>query len=134
MLAVLLVFLIPFGGGIPAGVLLAQARGLSWEVVAGLYAVSDLVLALVFEAVLIGFAALARRRPPMARYGARRSQARAKGVCKSCLFNTISGWMCSASAAISARLNWLSENSGSAATRISTWSRLAAKDLVRNSS
>ncbi len=80
MLAVLLVFLIPFGGGIPAGVLLGQARGLSWEAVAGLYAVSDLVLALVFESVLIGFAALARRRPPMARYGAAVKGAMAQNV------------------------------------------------------
>ncbi len=70
MLAVLLLFLIPVGGGIPAGVLLAQAKGLRWETAAGLYAISDLVLALVFESLLVGFAALARRRPPMARYGA----------------------------------------------------------------
>lgn len=80
MLAVLLVFLIPFGGGIPAGVLLAQAKGLPWEVTAGLYAVSDLVLALVFEAVLIGFAAVAERRPPVARYGAAVKLAMARNV------------------------------------------------------
>lgn len=80
MLAVLLVFLIPFGGGIPGGVLLAQAKGLSWEWTAGLYAVSDLVLALVFESVLIGFAALARRKPPVARYGAAVKTAMAQNV------------------------------------------------------
>ena len=39
-----------------------------------------------------------------------------------------------ACAAIRARASWCSENSGSAATRISTWSRLAANDLVRISS
>jgi hypothetical protein len=80
MLAVLLVFLIPFGGGIPAGVLLAQARGLPWELTAGIYAISDLVLAVVFESVLIGFAAVARRRPPVARYGAAVKGAMAQNV------------------------------------------------------
>ncbi len=70
MLAVLLVFLIPFGGGIPAGVLLGQARGLPWEVVAGLYFLSDVILALAFEPMLRGFVLLGRRVPFLARFGA----------------------------------------------------------------
>jgi len=39
------------------------------------------------------------------------------------------GRMCSASAAIRARDSWLSENSGSAAIRISTWSEVGGKRL-----
>ena len=37
MLSVFMLFLLPVGGGIPAGVLLARANGLSWPVTAGLY-------------------------------------------------------------------------------------------------
>lgn len=48
MLPVLMLFLIPVGGGIPAGVLLARTMGLRWPVTAGLYFVSDLILALAF--------------------------------------------------------------------------------------
>ena len=52
MLPVFMLFLLPVGGGIPAGVLLARANGLSWPVTAGLYFVSDVVLAVAFEPVL----------------------------------------------------------------------------------
>jgi hypothetical protein len=69
MLAVLLLFLLPFGGGIPAGVLLAQSKGLGWAPTAGLYFVSDLILALAFEPVLRGLVLLARRSPFLARFG-----------------------------------------------------------------
>ena len=34
---VLMLFLLPVGGGIPAGVLLARAKGMAWPVTAGLY-------------------------------------------------------------------------------------------------
>ena len=47
-----MLFLIPVGGGIPAGVLLARTNGLAWPVTAGLYFVSDVILALAFEPVL----------------------------------------------------------------------------------
>ena len=47
-----MLFLLPWGGGIPAGVLLAKAYGLGWGVTAGLYLVSDLMLAAAFEPVL----------------------------------------------------------------------------------
>jgi len=47
-----MLFLIPVGGGIPAGVLLAQTNGLSWPVTAGLYLISDVILAIAFEPVL----------------------------------------------------------------------------------
>lgn len=52
MLSVLKLFLIPVGGGIPAGVMLASSKGLAWPIVAGLYLVSDMILALVLEPIL----------------------------------------------------------------------------------
>lgn len=52
---VFLLFLIPIGGGIPAGVLLADKYGLSWPIMIGLYAVSDVVLACVFEPMMLLF-------------------------------------------------------------------------------
>lgn len=52
MLPVFLLFLLPVGGGIPAGVLLAQSAGFAWPITAGLYFVSDLVLALALEPIL----------------------------------------------------------------------------------
>lgn len=52
MFSVLMLFLLPFGGGIPAGVLLAQAKGLPWPVTAGLYLLSDVLLALALEPLL----------------------------------------------------------------------------------
>lgn len=49
---VLTLFLIPIGGGIPAGVLLAQTRGIQWPEMAILYFISDVILACVFEPIL----------------------------------------------------------------------------------
>ena len=70
MLAVFMLFLLPVGGGIPAGVLLARANGLPWLVTAGLYFVSDVVLALAFEPVLRLLLVLGRKVPLLARFGA----------------------------------------------------------------
>jgi len=50
---VLALYLIPIGGGIPAGVLLAKSRGLPWVVSAVLYFVSDIILAFVFEPLML---------------------------------------------------------------------------------
>ncbi len=50
---VFLLFTIPIGGGIPAGVLLAKTRGLSWLLMEGLYFLSDVALACVFEPVML---------------------------------------------------------------------------------
>lgn len=50
---VFLLFTIPVGGGIPGGVLLAQSRGLTWPLMMFLYFVSDVLLALVFEPVML---------------------------------------------------------------------------------
>lgn len=49
---VFLLFTIPVGGGIPAGVLLAKARHLPWPETSALYFVSDVCLAVVFEPLL----------------------------------------------------------------------------------
>lgn len=69
MLPVLMLFLIPVGGGIPAGVLLARKLGLAWPVAAGLYFISDVILACVFEPILRLLAAGARKIPALARAG-----------------------------------------------------------------
>jgi len=51
-LAVLTLFVIPVGGGIPAGVLLAKRRALAWPLTAFLYLISDILLAIAFEPIL----------------------------------------------------------------------------------
>ena len=70
MVPVLMLFLIPFGPGIPAGVLLARSKGLPWTLTAGLYLLSDVLLALAFEPMLRGLVALGARAPWLARFGA----------------------------------------------------------------
>ncbi|NVN98581.1 MAG: hypothetical protein HXX17_04585 [Geobacteraceae bacterium] len=52
LLSVLKLFLLPVGGGIPAGVLLAKTEGIPWLVTSLLYLFSDIVLAIAFEPVL----------------------------------------------------------------------------------
>jgi len=68
LLPVLKLFIIPVGGGIPAGVLLAQAKGLAWPLTTGLYLASDIVLALAFEPILRLLAAVVRSVPFLARF------------------------------------------------------------------
>lgn len=80
MLPVLLLFLLPVGGGIPAGVLLARSKGLAWPLTAGLYFLSDVLLALAFEPLLRGFVALGRRVPSLARFGAAMQEAMARSA------------------------------------------------------
>lgn len=53
-LDVLWLYLIPMGGGIPAGVLLADSRAIGWPMMSFLYFVSDIILACLFEPVLLG--------------------------------------------------------------------------------
>lgn len=65
--AVFLLFTIPVGGGIPAGVLLAKQRGVGWPAMELLYFLSDVVLAAVFEPVMLLLIAGARRQPALAR-------------------------------------------------------------------
>jgi hypothetical protein len=80
MFSVLMLFLIPVGGGIPAGVLLAQTKGLAWPVTAGLYLVSDMLLALAFEPVLRLLAWLGGRVPFLARFSAAMKAAMARSA------------------------------------------------------
>ena len=70
MFSVLKLFLLPVGGGIPAGVLLAQAKGVAWPVTAALYLVSDMVLALAFEPILRLLAWFVAKIPFLARFSA----------------------------------------------------------------
>ncbi len=65
-----MLFLVPVGGGIPAGVLLARTNGLAWPVTAGLYFVSDVILAFAFEPVMRVLVAISRRIAILARFGA----------------------------------------------------------------
>ncbi|HXJ37250.1 MAG TPA: hypothetical protein VMS22_24740 [Candidatus Eisenbacteria bacterium] len=60
---VLLLFCIPGGMGIPPGVLLGHNGGLGPLVMGVLYFASDVVLAFVFEPMLVVLSALARRVP-----------------------------------------------------------------------
>ena len=50
---VFMLFVIPIGGRIPAGVLLASKRGIGWAVMLILYFLSDVVLALAFEPLML---------------------------------------------------------------------------------
>lgn len=61
--AVLLLFIIPIGGGIPGGVLLARNRGLGWPVMMVLYFISDALLAVVFEPMMHGLFSLGKKWP-----------------------------------------------------------------------
>lgn len=58
---VFMLFAIPIGGGIPAGVLLAQSKGIGWLAMMVLYFLSDVALAFVFEPCMLIFARLAKR-------------------------------------------------------------------------
>lgn len=61
-------FLIPIGGGIPAGVILAQSRGIEWPIMMILYFFSDLVLACVFEPLMHLFVKFAKFSPFLSRW------------------------------------------------------------------
>ena len=52
---VLVVFLIPFGGGIPSGVLLAKKLVIPWPITTILYFISDVILACIFEPLMLLF-------------------------------------------------------------------------------
>lgn len=65
---VLTLYLIPVGGGIPAGVLLAKHRGIGWPASSVLYFISDVILALVFEPLLKLFVLAGRRMPRFGRF------------------------------------------------------------------
>lgn len=62
-----MLFLIPIGGGIPGGVLLAQSRGIAWPIMALLYFISDVMLAFAFEPIMRGLVFIGRRIPVVIR-------------------------------------------------------------------
>ena len=61
MWGVFSLFVIPIGGGIPAGVLLAKSRNLGWPVMMILYFLSDVLLACVFEPLMLLAIAFGKR-------------------------------------------------------------------------
>jgi hypothetical protein len=69
-LGAFLLFCVPIGGGIPAGVLMARAAGVPPPGTAVLYLLSDVVLAFTFEPVLLLLARLGRWVPVLGRMGA----------------------------------------------------------------
>lgn len=69
MLGAFLLFCVPIGGGIPAGVLMARAANVAPPVMMALYFASDLVLAITFEPVLRVLTWVGRWVPPLARLG-----------------------------------------------------------------
>src|SRR5919198_3507251 len=66
-----LLFLFPIGGGIPTGVLVARAGGVSPPITALLYFFSDVIMAFPTEPMLIFLRWLGKRVPPIGRLGAR---------------------------------------------------------------
>jgi hypothetical protein len=68
--AVLTLFVVPVGGGIPAGVLLAKSRGIGRVEMTFLYLISDVILACVFEPVMLLAIAGARRNAFLLRFNA----------------------------------------------------------------
>jgi hypothetical protein len=65
---VFLLFLIPIGGGIPAGVLLAKSRAIEWPAMIVLYFLSDVVLACLFEPIMKLILLVGKRSPFMTRF------------------------------------------------------------------
>jgi hypothetical protein len=80
MLSVLKLFVIPAGGGIPAGVMLAHSKGLAWPVTTILYLLSDIALALAFEPVLRVLAFICGKIPFLTRFNRALKSATARSV------------------------------------------------------
>lgn len=60
---VLLLFLVPIGGGIPGGVILARTYHFSWQLMMLLYFISDVILACIFEPLMYVFMFYGKRVP-----------------------------------------------------------------------
>jgi hypothetical protein len=80
LLAVLKLFLIPVGGGIPAGVMLAQTKGVAWPITTSLYLISDIILAFAFEPILRMLASICGRVSFLTRFSAAMKAATARSV------------------------------------------------------
>jgi hypothetical protein len=77
---VLSLFLIPIGGGIPAGVLLAKKVGMDWPMTTVLYFISDVILACCFEPVLLLLIALGKKSEKLRRFSENFSKAMQKTI------------------------------------------------------
>ena len=64
---VFLLFAVPVGGGIPAGVLLAQKNGFGWLMMTLIYFLSDIALACVFEPAMMLLATASKKSPFLAK-------------------------------------------------------------------
>lgn len=64
---IFLLFAVPIGGGIPAGVVLARKYGIGWLPMTTVYFLSDVILAFLFEPLMLGIAFLGRFLPVLAR-------------------------------------------------------------------
>jgi uncharacterized membrane protein len=64
---VLMLFIIPIGGGIPGGVILGHQRGMPWPALMIIYFVSDVILACVFEPLMHLFVRAGKHSPLIAR-------------------------------------------------------------------
>lgn len=69
MWKVLVLFLIPIGGGIPTGVLLAQSYQMAWPYMMLLYFISDIILACLFEPVMYLIMYYGKNVPFIIRFG-----------------------------------------------------------------
>jgi hypothetical protein len=65
---VFLLFAVPVGGGIPAGVVLGQSKGIGWMAMSVLYFASDVLLAIVFEPFMILVGKLAKHSPFLTKF------------------------------------------------------------------
>ena len=75
---VLVLFLIPIGGGIPAGVLLAKTHGLDWISMTVLYFISDIILACIFEPLMLMILRAGKRSPFFEKFNALLKQTTSK--------------------------------------------------------
>lgn len=65
---VLILFLVPIGGGIPAGVLLGRSYGMAWPIMMFLYFISDVILACLFEPIMYLFMRIGKNIPFVVRF------------------------------------------------------------------
>jgi hypothetical protein len=85
---VLRLYLIPFGGGIPAGVIMGKSLGITWQVTMFIYLVSDIILACIFEPILMLFIFAGKKIPALARFSIAFKEAFKKSID---IFGTSSG-------------------------------------------
>lgn len=64
---VFLLFMVPIGGGIPAGVVVGDSRGLAWQTMAVLYFFSDVILACLFDPAMKFFLRKSKNNPGVAK-------------------------------------------------------------------